>query len=45
MNAQGPGKKVMNRYEKQMNKEKMRKMQGKTSHAISISVEGRKMPL
>jgi transcription factor SPN1 len=41
----GPSKKVMNRYEKQINKEKQRKMRGKTSHAISISVEGRKMPL
>ena len=42
---QGSGKKVMNRYEKQIQKEKQRKMQGKSSHAISISVEGRKMPL
>ena len=42
---QGPSKKAMNRYEKQMNKEKQRKMRGKASHAVSISVEGRKMPL
>lgn len=42
---QGPSKKVLNRYEKQINKEKQRKMQTKTSHAVSISVEGRKMPL
>ena len=42
---QGPSKKVMNRYEKQINKEKQRKMRGKSSHAVTISVEGRKMPL
>ncbi|XP_064394150.1 protein IWS1 homolog isoform X2 [Halichondria panicea] len=38
-------KKVMNRYEKQIQKDKQRKTQNKTTHAVSISVEGRNMPL
>ncbi len=38
-------KKVLNRYEKQLQKEKQSKMQNKSTHAVSISVEGRNMPL
>jgi len=38
-------KKVLNRFEKQLQKEKQRKTQNKTTHAVSISIEGRNMPL
>ncbi len=39
------GKKTLNRYEKHVRKKKQEKMQSKTTHAVPLSVEGRKMPL
>ena len=41
----GPTKKVLNRYEAHLRKNKMAKQQSKATHAISISIEGRHMPL
>lgn len=41
----GSGKKVLDRYEKQLRKSRQQKMSNKTTHAVSISVEGRRMPL
>ena len=39
------GKRPLNRYEKQLRKTKQEKMAGKVTHAVSISIEGRHMPL
>ena len=41
----GPTKKVLNRYEAHLRKNKMAKQQSKATHAVSISIEGRHMPL
>lgn len=41
----GPTKKVLNRYEEHLRKNKMAKQQSKATHAVSISIEGRQMPL
>ena len=41
----GSGKKPLDRYEKHMRKRKQEKMQNKVTHAVSISIEGRHMPL
>lgn len=42
---QGSSKKTLNRYEKQVQKKKEKITRGKNTHAVSISIEGRKMPL
>ena len=41
----GASKKALNRYEKHLRKVKQDKMKTKTTHAVPISVEGRRMPL
>lgn len=41
----GPTKKVLNRYEEHLRKKKQAKQQSKATHAVSISIEGRHMPL
>lgn len=41
----GGGKKTLDRYEKHLRKKKQEKMQGKVTHAVPISIEGRRMPL
>lgn len=38
-------KKPLDRYEKHLRKKRQEKMQGKATHAVAISVEGRHMPL
>lgn len=41
----GSTKKTLNRYEEHLRKKKQEQMQKTSSHAVSISVEGRHMPL
>ena len=41
----GSTKKSLNRYEKHLRKKKQEHMQKGSAHAMSISVEGRHMPL
>ena len=43
--TQRSSKRTLNRYEKQLQKKKQQKQLTKTVHAVSISVEGRHMPL
>ena len=40
-----PGKKSLDRYEKHLRKKRQESMQNKTTHAVPISIEGRRMPL
>lgn len=42
---QSSGKKLLNRYEKQVQKHKQKRQMGSSTHAVSISIEGRNMPL
>ncbi len=44
-NTQAGSKKVLNRYEKHVQKRKQKQQTGRSTHAVSISVEGRNMPL
>lgn len=41
----GSSKKTLNRYEKHLRKKKQEKAQKGSTHAVPISVEGRRMPL
>ncbi|XP_011402722.1 PREDICTED: protein IWS1 homolog [Amphimedon queenslandica] len=43
--SKGSSKKTLNRYEKQVQKKREKTARGKNTHAVSISIEGRKMPL